>query len=128
MSRMIDADALREQLVWCKEQAGRFDTYWDDVIERVDSLPTIDGQCDACYLKETNGWIGTNDRLPEEKKNPYTLDYQEVLCVLNSRFGTDVRVYKFGKGHFWSGPKEIDRLISYWMPFPEPPKEEKDDA
>lgn len=39
--RLIDADALREQLVWCKEQAGRFDTFWDDVIERVDSLPTV---------------------------------------------------------------------------------------
>ena len=42
MSRLIDADALREQLVWCMEQAGRFDTYWDDVIERLDSIPTAD--------------------------------------------------------------------------------------
>lgn len=55
MSRMIDADALREQLVWCKEQAGRFDTYWDDVIERVDSLPTIDAvpvvRCKDCIYR-----------------------------------------------------------------------------
>ena len=55
MSRMIDADALREQLVWCKEQAGRFDTYWDDVIERLDSLPTIDAvpvvRCKDCIYR-----------------------------------------------------------------------------
>ena len=55
MSRMIDADALREQLVWCKEQAGRFDTYWDDVIERLDSLPTIDAvpvvRCKECIYR-----------------------------------------------------------------------------
>lgn len=50
--RLIDADALREQLVWCKEQAGRFDTFWDDVIERLDSLPTADAvavvRCKDC--------------------------------------------------------------------------------
>ena len=55
MSRLIDADALREQLVWCKEQAGRFDTYWDDVIERLDSLPTIDAvpvvRCKDCIYR-----------------------------------------------------------------------------
>ena len=55
MSRLIDADALREQLVWCKEQAGRFVTYWDDVIERLDSLPTIDAvpvvRCKDCIYR-----------------------------------------------------------------------------
>ena len=73
------------------------------------------------------GWINVKDRMPEEKENPYTQDYQEVLCVLKTRFGTDVRVYKFGKGHFWNGPREIDRVISHWMPFPELPKEESND-
>lgn len=74
-----------------------------------------------------SGWISVKDRLPEENVNQYTQDYQEVLCVLSTRFGSDVRVYKFGKGHFWNGPTEIDRMISHWMPFPEPPKEESND-
>lgn len=110
--RLIDADAMRENLLWCKEQSGSYDDYWDDVIERLDAQPTV------------GGWVSVKDGLPEEKENPYTKDYQEVLCVLSTRFGTDVRVYKFGKGHFWNGPQEIDRMISHWMPFPNLPKEE----
>ena len=86
-----------------------------NMIDTLDDAPTV------------GGWISVKDRLPEEKENPYTQDYQEVLCVLKTRFGTDVRVYKFGKGHFWNGPKEIDRFISHWMPFPELPKEDNND-
>jgi hypothetical protein len=39
--RLIDADEMRENLLWCKEQSGRFDNHWDDVIERLDAQPTI---------------------------------------------------------------------------------------
>ena len=113
--RLIDADAMREELLWCKDQSSSYDNHWDDVIERLDAQPTV------------GGWISVKNRMPEEKENPYTKDYQEVLCVLKTRFGTDVRVYKFGKGHFWNGPKEIDRFISHWMPFPELPKEDNND-
>lgn len=87
---------------------------------------TIDAN-DIARFPTVGGWISVKDRLPEEKENPYTHDYQEVLCVLSTRFGTDVRVYKYGKGHFWNGPQEIDRMISHWMPFPKLPKEESDD-
>jgi hypothetical protein len=66
-------------------------------------------------------WISVKDRLPEEKVNPYTQDYQEVICLLSTRFGDDVRVYKFGRGHFWNGPCEIDKYITHWMPLPTPP-------
>jgi hypothetical protein len=63
---MIDADELREQLVWCKEQAGRFDTYWDDVIERVDSLPTVDAvavvRCKDCKYRLH---LGPTEHYPE---------------------------------------------------------------
>lgn len=42
MSRLIDADEMRENLLWCKSQSSRYDNYWDDVIERLDVQPTID--------------------------------------------------------------------------------------
>ena len=109
--RLIDADALLEQMKHRKEYIGRP----SDPVCLVEDAQTI------------GEWVSVKDRLPEEKENPYTKDYQEVLCVLSTRFGTDVRVYKFGKGHFWNGPTEIDRVISHWMPFPELPKEKNDD-
>ena len=77
-------------------------------------------------IPTVGGWISVKDGLPEEKENQYTEDYQEVICVLKTCFGSDVRVYKFGKGHFWNGPNEIDRYITHWMYFPKPPKENED--
>jgi hypothetical protein len=120
--RLIDADALIEQYKakaadeWNKKVSPMsWAAAWDEIIDDIENEPTV------------GGWISVKDRMPEEKENPYTKDYQEVLCVLSTRFGTDVRVYKFGKGHFWNGPQEIDRVISHWMPFPELPKEESND-
>lgn len=119
--RLIDADALKkewsmgdvcETCVQDTRQCGN-----DYCFSRMDVCGMID---DA---QTVSGWISVKDRLPEENVNQYTQDYQEVLCVLSTRFGTDVRVYKFGKGHFWNGPQEIDRMISHWMPFPELPKD-----
>lgn len=41
--RLIDADALRVNLLWCwcKDQSGSYDSFWDDVIERLDAQPTV---------------------------------------------------------------------------------------
>ena len=39
--RLIDADIMRENLLWCKAQSGQYDDYWDDVIDRLDAQPTI---------------------------------------------------------------------------------------
>lgn len=39
--RLIDADIMRENLLWCKAQSGQHDDYWDDVIDRLDAQPTI---------------------------------------------------------------------------------------
>ena len=116
--RMIDADAL---IKWinesrCADCPDKQDErcaacQWDDAIMSIETAPTI------------GGWISVKDRLPEEKMNPYTQDYQEVICSLSTRFGSDVRVYKFGRGHFWHGPADIGKYITHWMPLPEPPEE-----
>ena len=39
--RLIDADKMRENFLWCKAQSGQYDDYWDDVIDRLDAQPTI---------------------------------------------------------------------------------------
>jgi len=39
--RLIDADKMRENLLWCKAQSSQYDDYWDDVIKRLDAQPTI---------------------------------------------------------------------------------------
>ena len=44
MPRLIDADKMRENLLWCKEQSSSYDNYWDDVIERLDAQPTVEEQ------------------------------------------------------------------------------------
>lgn len=76
-------------------------------------------------------WIPVSERLPEEKTNPNTLDFEYVLCA--TTFG-DVRAYKFGtpigwdKPHFWNGGGlhgVMDRYVTHWMPLPGPPKDGK---
>ena len=77
-------------------------------------------------------WISVKDRLPEEKINPVTKDFQQVICFCD--FGgdpriTDVRTFGYGtpmghkEAHFWYGPGIMDGVVTHWMPLPEPPKE-----
>jgi len=68
-------------------------------------------------------WIPVSDRLPKEKINPNTSDFEEVLC--STTFG-DVRAYKFGtpwgweKPHFWHGGGMMDEYVLAWVEKPEP--------
>ena len=72
-------------------------------------------------------WIPVSERLPEEKINPNTRDFEEVLCT--TTWG-DVRHYKYGKpkghdkAHFWYGFGIMDKEVIAWMPLPEPYKKE----
>lgn len=75
-------------------------------------------------------WIPATERLPEEKINPNTHDFEYVLCA--TVFG-DVRPFKFGtrigetQPHFWNGAGYADAYINHWMPLPELPKGETND-
>ena len=73
-------------------------------------------------------WISVNDRLPKEKENWITRNWQDVICCCD--FGgeprrIDVRTYSFGKGHFWHGPQIMDGVVTHWMQLPEPPVDDK---
>lgn len=62
-------------------------------------------------------WILRSERLPEEKINLNTQDYDWVLC--STTFG-DVRVYHFGRGRFLHGCGDVTQYVIAWMPLPEP--------
>lgn len=83
-------------------------------------------------LEKRQEWVSVKDRLPKEKINPLTMDFQNVICFCD--FGgvpkrTDIRTYGYGtpighkEAHFWHGPQIMDGVITHWMPLPEPPKE-----
>lgn len=69
-------------------------------------------------------WISVEERLPE--------DGEEVLCYYEYfRYGSFNRMYKtidrgyFLNGHFGGEPSNGRKArVLYWMPLPEPPKEE----
>lgn len=71
-------------------------------------------------------WIPVGKRMPEERINPDTNDFEYVLC---STIWDDVRSYKFGrriggrKAHFWYGGEIMDEYITAWQPLPKPYKE-----
>lgn len=72
-------------------------------------------------------WIPVTERLPEQRINQNTLDFEYVLCA--TTFG-DVRPFKYGRrigqedAHFWNGAGYVDAYVTHWMPLPEPPKTE----
>ena len=77
-------------------------------------------------LKEQQQWVSVKDRLPNEKINPNTHDFEYVLCY--TIFG-DVRAYKYGtpmfakSPHFWDEAECVDEYVTHWQYLPEPPKE-----
>ena len=74
-------------------------------------------------------WTPCSERLPKEKINHNTSDFEEVLC--STTFG-DVRAYKFGtplgwdEPHFWNGAGMMDEYVLAWMPLPKPWKGEEE--
>lgn len=122
----------------CEEKAK-------ELREQVDTHMVVDaediGDCIECaeeheqlaaWLTELQGrreadrGIPVSERLPEEKINPKTNDFEEVLC---STFLGTVRVCKYGKpmgyshAHFWDWGEIMDKYITAWQYKPESYKE-----
>ncbi len=67
-------------------------------------------------------WIPCSERLPEEKINPVTNDFYEYQVTFKSEYMTDIRHYKFGRGHWWNGGGIMDEYVIAWRPLPHPYK------
>ena len=81
---------------------------YTDIANGIKDMPTIEPE---------PHWIPCSERLPEEKINPNTQDYDWVLC--STTFG-DVRAYHFGRGRFLHGCGDVTQYVTAWMPLPEP--------
>lgn len=101
------------------------------IIEAADAIENLDyiaqNYAETVHeLKEENRWVSVTERLPEERLNPNTKDFEYVLCAT---IWGDVRPFKFGsmigfeEPHFWHGSGSMDEYVTHWMPLPEPPKE-----
>lgn len=65
-------------------------------------------------------WIPCSILLPEEKINPVTDDFFEYQVTYKSDGVTDIRHYKFGRGHWWNGGGTVDEYVIAWKERPEP--------
>lgn len=74
---------------------------------------------------KNDGWIPVEERLPDEKINPVSMDFYEYQVT--AKFGNtkDVRHYKYGKGHWWHGAGIVDKYVVAWKENPEPYKPER---
>ncbi len=88
--------------------------------EAADAIEELMRRC------EQLAWTPVTEGLPVERINPYTRDFEFVLC--RTIWG-DVRPFKYGtqigqkKAHFWNGAGYVDAYVTHWMQLPTPPKE-----
>ena len=121
MAKLIDADALIAQLKLQMESYDRIGACeraeaYRNCIWEINEAPTIDG------------WISVKDRLPDEE------DYRSCHenwdgCVIWTN-GSDIGLgwYSMTTGD-WADIYDCDiDDVTHWMPLPEPPKEDEDDA
>lgn len=119
----------------CSECRFQTDYYFCSAMPKNFCGNTSDeGKPDWCPLKNADGWISVKDRLPEEQipvlvyvppysnENEKYTEYVGVAYYMYSAIsgywaGTDGNVY---------GAIGIIHDPIYWMPLPEPPKEETD--
>lgn len=132
--RLIDADKLKYKFEINFSKKPEAQAIYQHLIDIVDDCPTVKTYCYFCGQTEhgqiedrTKGeWVPVSEKLPEEKINPNTNDFVEVLC--STVFG-NVRVYKYGKpmgyskAHFWDWGEIMDEYVKAWQPLPEPYKE-----
>lgn len=101
---MIDEKKFME-FITALEDAGAEYVSFDDLRKFVDEFPKI------------GGWIPCSERLPEEKINPVTNDFYEYQVTFKSDKVTDVRHYKFGRGHWWNCGQNVDKYVTAWVLF-----------
>ena len=138
-SNLISRTLLRNEFVKYIDVFGL--TAWNKINDIIDNAPAVDisgneyfpyrtayfnGVEDARAIARLQGeWIPVRERLPEERINPNTNDFEDVLC---STIWDDVRPYKYGKpighdkAHFWHGGGIMDEAVIAWRYIPEPYK------
>lgn len=146
MPRLIDADALKKE--WkmgdvcetCDQDTRQCGNDYCfsrmDVCGMIDDAPTV-----ATDTNVLNKWISVKDRLPAEthsifwpwygrkewKNSMWREQSDKVLVTVTFKDGT--RLVATGETHdgewYTSISKTLNPIVTHWMPFPELPKEVK---
>lgn len=112
MSKLIDADALVKRLI----ELG----FYPAIVKRaIEEAPAVESHCE---------WINAKKQLPE---NPDEI----VLCIVSGRYENlefyeayEMATFSWDVGWILeSYPEWETPEISWWMPLPEPPKEDEDE-
>ena len=122
MSRLIDADALCENLGFAKNcndcKIGKNCTY---------ETFSVYGICTALADAPTvGGWVSVKDRLPENEQ--YVMLWTKTGVMKYAKYLDNephrpwITYDEDGSIRAW------DNVVTHWMPLPEPPKEDKEDA
>lgn len=129
----IGRPMMYEELVSHLRECSKIDTVENtykeaaDAIERLKCFNALWQEAAKIAHEREPKWIPVTKRLPKERLNPNTKDFEYVLCAT---IWGDVRPFKFGsmigfeEPHFWHGSGSMDEYVTHWMPLPEPPKEE----
>lgn len=110
----------------CNEVAGAIEKL-NRIIYLLESDRDAERELRLYAEENTPRWISVTKRLPEERINPNTQDFEYVLCTT---IWGDVRPFKYGTpigqkdAHFWNGAGYVDAYVTHWQPLPTPPKEE----
>ena len=122
--RLIDGDALLEQMKHRKEYVGRP----SDPVCLVEDAPTVATVTNV----HNNGWISVNDRLPETNDEVLTTylydDKPNIRYVESAGYFDDGE----GEGHWYSIWDEhtigcVRKTRIAWMPMPKPYKPQKEE-
>lgn len=102
------------------------------LLHAANTIESLSAQLQVAIMEQPadcGGWIycGDGENLPEEKINPITNDFYEYQVTFKSEDVTDIRCYKFGRGHWWNGPGIMDEYVIAWRQNIEP-YEEKTEA
>lgn len=105
MARAIDADELKETLVFHEEE------YTVAAHRIIDMMPTIEPKQE---------WISVKDRMPPDGHKPYLTCRKTVKgrTVIESRYLHTS--YESPCVAYWEGKKNGE--VTHWMPLPEPPE------
>ena len=118
----------------CIQQSGNLDDFplLREAADAIEEL-TRENESLAKSVNEASEilrrrWIPVTERLPVEKINPNTHDFEYILCAT---IWGDVRPFKYGTpigskdAHFWNGAGYVDAYVTHWMPLPTPPTAEE---
>ena len=95
-----------------------------DAIEELQGRAKVLEKVADKWCEAVPRWIPVTERLPKERRNPNTSDFEYVLCTT---IWGDVRPFKYGTqigqrvAHFWNGAGYVDAYVTHWMPLPAPP-------